>query len=359
MALPGPTGRTVRARVRPALPRRGVSFVNRMDRLLAIIWLLRSRGKMKAEELAAVFGVTPRSIYRDIQALAEANVPIVSLPGPDGGYSLMKEYAVSPITFTDEQIAALFLGASFLRATGLDPFRTAVDEAMAKIARVLPPKQVQRLEALRRSILPDFAGGARTPEEAQFFRLVHEGLVGSRRLQAEYRNLSGEITSRSIDPYGLIFQSGRWYVVGHCHLRGAIRMFRIDRFRKLALSEERFERPADFPLDPFLFRAAEEEEFSRPRVRVRLEADERQRRYLFEHPYFCRCNPQEVGESSVVLDVPEPSVPWLVDLVLEGRGRLRVIEPESVAEAVRQAAAAVHAAHGGGSRGAATSSGET
>lgn len=318
--------------------------MNRTDRLLAIVWLLRTRRKMKAEELAAVFAVTPRSIYRDVQALMEANVPVISLPGPDGGYSLMKEYSVTPITFSDPEVSALFLSAGFLQAMRLEPYQAAIRSAVEKIARVLPEGQVSKLRTLQQSILPDLPLRGAGSAEAQHFQTLQQALVERRTVQAAYRSPDSEDTERQLDPYGLIFQSGYWYAIAYCHLRQSIRMFRLDRFRDLRPTDRTFERPAEFPLDPFLFRHWADDELKGPRVPVRLAATPDQAAYLTSHPLFGRCNPrQEAGV--LMLDIPERSANYFTSIVLYAGGRLQVLEPESMKQRIREAAAGLARAH--------------
>lgn len=106
--------------------------MNRTDRLMAMLWLLRTRKTMTAAELGATFAISERSVYRDIAALSEAGVPVVALPGPGGGYSLMKEYAITPLAFTDQEAVALLLGAKFV--AGIEsPFTAPATEAADRL----------------------------------------------------------------------------------------------------------------------------------------------------------------------------------------------------------------------------------
>lgn len=319
--------------------------MNRTDRLLAIIWLLRTRQKIKAEELAEIFGVTVRSIYRDVQALMQANVPVISLPGPDGGYSLMKEYSVTPITFSDPEIAALYLGANFLNATRLGPFEKAIRSAIDKIGRVLPEAQVRRLQTLQRAILSEIGVRAMDECEVGYFQTLEGAIVDSCTLQAQYKAQDGEVSERAIDPYGLVFQAGHWYAVAYCHLRQGMRMFRLDRFIALERTDRRFQRPADFSVEAYSFRAWDEQELQRgPWQQVRLRCTPGWSSYFEAHDYFRRCKPRRTGDD-LLMDLPQGGLHSLVRLVMEARGGICVLEPADLREKISGYARELLSAH--------------
>src|SRR6266566_4616246 len=110
--------------------------MNRTDRLLAIVLELQGRGRQRAEDLAATFETSKRTIYRDIQALGQAGVPLISLPGH--GYSLMKGYFLPPLSFTTEEATMLLLGSDFMARNFDAQYRAAAESANRKIESVLP-----------------------------------------------------------------------------------------------------------------------------------------------------------------------------------------------------------------------------
>src|SRR5918997_3214167 len=110
--------------------------MNRMDRLFGLVVLLQRRKRLRAEDLASEFGVSRRTIYRDIFALNAAGVPIVSLPGQ--GYELMQGYFLPPLVFTREEAAALLLGARLLGQQAVGRIATGADTALSKIAAAMP-----------------------------------------------------------------------------------------------------------------------------------------------------------------------------------------------------------------------------
>ncbi|HWZ18246.1 MAG TPA: HTH domain-containing protein, partial [Ktedonobacteraceae bacterium] len=124
--------------------------MNRTDRLLAIILELQGKGRQRAEDLAETFETSKRTIYRDIQALGEAGVPIVSIPGL--GYSLMKGYFLPPLSFTADEATMLMLGSDLMAQSFDDQYRSAALSASCKIENVLPEKLREEVYYLQDSI---------------------------------------------------------------------------------------------------------------------------------------------------------------------------------------------------------------
>lgn len=128
---------------------------NRTDRLLAIILLLRSRRQRTARQLAEIFEVSQRTIYRDIESLTQADVPIVVDPGPEGGYRLLDTYALPPVMFTMDEAVGLFLGGSFVAHRQGTPFGEAIKTALIKIEDVLPDELRESVQTTVQSVLFD------------------------------------------------------------------------------------------------------------------------------------------------------------------------------------------------------------
>src|SRR4051794_2552704 len=124
--------------------------MNRTDRLLAIVLELQARRRQRAEDLAATFETSKRTIYRDIQALCEAGVPVVAVPGL--GYSLVEGYFLPPLTFTTDEATILLLGADFLAQIFDTQYRGAAQTASRKIEAVLPARLRSEVAHLQSSM---------------------------------------------------------------------------------------------------------------------------------------------------------------------------------------------------------------
>ncbi|MEO7908953.1 MAG: YafY family protein [Roseiflexaceae bacterium] len=226
--------------------------MNRTDRLLAIVLELQARGKQRAEDLAATFEVGKRTIYRDIQALCEAGVPVISTPGQ--GYALLEGYFLPPLRFTPDEALILLLGGDAMAQSFDAEYRAAAQSAGRKIAGALPEPlrdQVRSLQASMRFVA-DSTGGR--PEQADSLRQLRRAMLGRHSVHFDYYaryshdGISAQST-RSADPYGLVHVDGAWHLVAYCHLRQDIRHFRVDRMAQLTVLPQIFTRPADFTLD--------------------------------------------------------------------------------------------------------------
>lgn len=212
--------------------------MNRIDRLLGYILLFQKHGRLRAEDLAAAFEISRRTVYRDIHALSELGVPVVTWPGQ--GYTLMEGYFLPPLLFTPDEAAALVLGATLLaqQARGQWPGRAA--RATAKVTAILPAETRQRVDRLLEIIefyLPHQTFDLEEPRLTALQRAIHE----RRAVRLSYTSYGGAApTERVIEPERLTYGEGQWYITGFCRLRDAERSFRLERIDSLLVLDERF-----------------------------------------------------------------------------------------------------------------------
>jgi len=211
--------------------------VNRTDRLLGILLELQARGELRAEDLAATFEVSVRTIYRDVEALCETGVPVVATPGK--GYRLMEGYFLPPLSFTADEAALLALGGELVRDR-VDPLlRQAADEALRKLASVLPPERRAEVERRRQGLM--FGSLARPATDRRLVlarRAIEERRVARLLYHARRRE---QPEPREVEPIRLLHLTDAWYLAGYCRLRQDSRLFRLDRVDRLELLDERFE----------------------------------------------------------------------------------------------------------------------
>ena len=260
----------------------------RADRLLSLLLLLQARGGATARALAAELEVSVRTVYRDLEALAAAGVPVVTSSGPGGGCRLMEGYRLPLRGLRPEEAEArLILGVpSVLREIGLD---RALDAAHRQIRvtagltsgsgpRARPPGPVGSAEALVHLDMPRWFGGQ---EEVPSLRDLAQALRLRRRLALWYRPGGGrgdetsQAESRVVGPLGLVNKAGTWYLVASLADTGESRVFRGGRITRARVLAEPFERPAGFQLAAFWQRWSAEFEASRPRLQVALRASPR------------------------------------------------------------------------------------
>jgi predicted DNA-binding transcriptional regulator YafY len=223
-------------------------------RVLAVLEILQSQPQIGGAELARRVEVDRRTLRRYIAMLEEMGIPITTEQGRYGGYRLVPGYKLPPMMFTDEEAQALSLGLIAARGLGLADAAPAIESVQAKLDRVLPSAPRRTISALRESVALQ-TGDARTNADARLLRVLSESAQSRRSAGLRYRAADGALTSREFDVYGLVFRSGRWYVVGFCHLRKGLRTLRLDRVAHADVTARPFERPAGFDAPEYLRRA--------------------------------------------------------------------------------------------------------
>lgn len=212
--------------------------MNRVDRLFGILLHLQQRRRVRAQDLAARFEVSERTIYRDMTALGEVGVPIVALPG--AGYELMEGYYLRPLVFTPDEAGALALAAQMLLSQASGRVAGAAQLAQAKLSAILPAatrQQVDTLVAMVQFMLPPTRFDLDDPR----LTLLQQAIAERRRVLLRYHSYTrDETTERVLEPRRLTFSGTAWYVSGFCLLRQDERAFRLDRIDSWRLLDETF-----------------------------------------------------------------------------------------------------------------------
>jgi predicted DNA-binding transcriptional regulator YafY len=252
----------------------------RASRLLSLLLLLQSRGRMTAQELADELEVSIRTVYRDIDALGAAGVPVYADRGPAGGYQLLDGYRTRLTGLTSEEAASLFLAGMPGPAAELG-LGTVVAAAQLKLMAALPPELRSRAGRIRERFHLDTPGWFRQTEETPYLSTIAEAVWNQRRLRVLYRRWGGQAIEvrRVVDPLGLVLKAGLWYLVARSDVGGAdnrtagdLRTYRVSRVQELEETAEQFERPDDFDLTEFWLEWSEqfERRMYGMRVTVRL-----------------------------------------------------------------------------------------
>lgn len=226
--------------------------MNKMDRLLAIVLELQARDWTRAEELAANFEVSKRTIYRDMQALSEAGVPIVAVTGQ--GYGLMDGYFLPPLNFTTDEALMLILGSDFMAQNFDAQYRRAAESASAKIATVLPDRFVEDVTYLRHNINFFTSRPPVGEDDLEPLKQLRRAIIERRQVRLHYSKRFGddgtmEQSTRDVNPYSLARLSMDWYLLAYCHMRQDFRVFRLARIDKLTVLLKTFARSTQFKPD--------------------------------------------------------------------------------------------------------------
>ncbi|MER6139505.1 YafY family protein [Streptomyces sparsogenes] len=219
----------------------------RAGRLVSLLLLLQNRGRMTAAELAAELEVSVRTVYRDVESLTAAGVPVYGEPGHDGGYALVDGYRTRLTGLTAEEAEALFLAGLPGPAAelGLGSVLTAAE---LKLEAALPAALRRQARRVRERFHLDAPGWYREADDAPHLPAVAAAVWQRRAVEVRYRRwYVPEVVERRLEPYGIVLKAGRWYAVAHAG-GDTPRVYRIGQILELRPLDEEFAPPEDFDL---------------------------------------------------------------------------------------------------------------
>ena len=282
------------------------------SRLLEMLLLLMEKGNISAPKLAEQFDVSVRTIYRDIDALSAAGVPVYVTTGRNGGIRLMDNFVLDKSVLTEDETREILLGLQALIAV---PF-LGDGTALKKMA-VLFDQRTNWIDV-------DLSRwGTVNREDAKKFEAIKEAIFDERGVQFEYVDASGTITERKADPLKLVYKQHGWYLYGYCHLRKDFRIFKVTRMNDLhILTQPYLQKYSASQRSDYL-----NEEWMQTGVEVQLWFSRRHapRVYdVFEFTYI------ESREDGIYVTAPIPEDEWLYSFLLSFGANARVIQPEHI-----------------------------
>ncbi|MEO6904685.1 MAG: YafY family protein [Bacteroidia bacterium] len=210
----------------------------RLSRLTAILTQLQTKRLLTATELAKNFSVSTRTIYRDIKALEQANVPIVTDEGK--GYSLAQGYSIPPIMFTESEANALITAEKLILNNKDSSFIKEYTEAINKIKAVLRNNTKDKANLLSNRIV--FRHTKENNQTSNYLSSLQLALTNLTLAKIEYNSPeTNKTTNRIIEPFGLYSTQENWLIIAYCHLRKEFRSFRLDRIKQLTILDKNFE----------------------------------------------------------------------------------------------------------------------
>jgi predicted DNA-binding transcriptional regulator YafY len=224
-------------------------MADRAARLMAVIDLLQTRGQLTTGAIAELLGVSERTIRRDLVSLQDLELPVRVTPGRYGGVTIEPGALLAPLRFTNAELVALLLGVRTMAAAADSAFAPAARSALARLESVMTPRARERAHALADALVEAPLRGSDTdetsPPDSEVVLQLAEAIRACERVRLHYASPASGHTSRDVDPYGLV-RLKHWYLAAHCHLRGGLRTFRLDRIRRLDRDGPRFRRPDGF-----------------------------------------------------------------------------------------------------------------
>lgn len=208
--------------------------VKRSERLHALAEMLRRQGSRgcTAERLATEFGVSVRTVKRDLAALEHSGAPIWSRPGPGGGYGLAGGASLPPVNLTSAQAVSLLAAVS---AAPDAPYADLAAAAVRKILDVLDPRTRDRAQQLADRVWVDVP----SPPNRAIRSPLEQGMTDQRTVRIRYAAGGGAPTTREVEPVLFASRNGYWYLIGWCRLRDAMRWFRLDRIEHAVVTSAR------------------------------------------------------------------------------------------------------------------------
>lgn len=311
--------------------------MNRIDRISAILIQLQSRRVVKASDIAERFGMSLRTVYRDIKTLEEAGIPLIGEAGV--GYSIMDGYRLPPVMFTREEATA-FLTAEKLMEKLTDP---SSDEnyksAMYKIRSVLRMAEKDFLENIDGHIeVFKSRRTSGTKMDLNPLQIILKGIGERNVLSIHYFAAhTQQKTERCIEPVGVFYQDNYWHLIGWCRLREDYRDFRLDRISNISLTGERF-RTLHPNLNEYISRSAKEKNLQAVVIKI----EKRVVPYVNEQKYYNGfISEREVDgmiEMTFLTEFIEGFVRWLM---MYG-DMAEVVSPVSLKEKVKEISGIIH-----------------
>ena len=211
----------------------GFSLGDKMqiNRLFEIVYLLLEKRSMTARELAERFEVSTRTIYRDVEVLSEANIPIYMNKGKNGGISLLPDFILNKTVLTEQEKEEILTSLQALNSVSLKHANTA----LAKLGSLFGMPNTDWVEV-------DFSTWSDPAKEREIFEELKVSILSKKVVEFSYNSTKGEETRRIVEPLKLCYKSNSWYLYGFCRVRKDYRFFKLRRLKELVMTEQTFER---------------------------------------------------------------------------------------------------------------------
>ena len=301
----------------------------RIDRMLAITVMLLNRKRISARELAEKFEISIRTVYRDIDAINMAGIPIVSYAGNNGGFGIIDTYKI------DRQLLSLNDMLSMLSAlkgvnTTLE--NNELDSAIEKIHSLVPKDKKEQLNLHLEQFIIDLFPWGYSKKKKEQLQIVHKAISAEKLINFDYHNQKGEHVNRTVEPMTILLKGFAWYLFGYCTVRNDFRIFRLTRLKNITTLNKNFTRrkksyndmnPSD-NIQPTNLMKLVLKFSSKIRFRVEDFYEEENIEYL------------ESGEMLVTVKFPEDE--WVYSTILSYGEHVEVLEPLHVRKIIQQKA---------------------
>ncbi len=223
----------------------------KLHRLISVLLLMESRRTMKAGELASKLEISIRTVYRDIETLCEAGIPLTATTGPNGGIHLMEGYSSGISFLQEEDIISLYLSGMGIQPDSQSNITAKLNNTLLKLQNSLSQTQLSHINNIKRKFYFDA-----TPWWGNSKRLYHvdtlvHSIFQSQAIRIAYQKVDGELSYRKLYPYGIVVKSMDWYLVAYCEKNKDMRTFKCERIVECIMLVENFTIPAEFHIEDY------------------------------------------------------------------------------------------------------------
>ncbi len=266
----------------------------KVDRLVSIIMLLLEQKRIGAEELADRFEVSPRTIYRDMDAINLAGIPVLSIPGVGGGFEIMQDYKIDKKVFSTADLSVILMGLSSL--SGMMRGDELVN-ALAKVKSFVPADRAREIELTTSQILIDLSPWMGNKDAQAYLELIKTALRESKTLSFDYLDQHGNKSARRAEPYQLVLKGSHWYWQGFCRQRRDFRLFKLSRMSNPRMEKETFT-PREHPRPQLEF----SETLATLQTRIKLRIHQSVMERVLDYCAYDNFSPD--GEEHWIVDFP-------------------------------------------------------
>ena len=298
----------------------------KVDRLVSIIMTLLNKERIGAQELADMFEVSPRTIYRDIDAINMAGIPIRSISGVGGGFEIMPEYKIDKNVFSTADLLAILMGLSNL--SNMIQSDELVN-VLAKIKSFIPADRAKDIEIKKNQINIDLSSWSGNRNIQPYLQMIKTAIEDYKQISFGYIAHHGNKTVRTVEPYQLVLKSSHWYFYGYCYHRSAYRLFRLSRMSELQIEQKTFV-PRDYQQPMLDFETIIETMQEEIKIRIHKSVLDR----VLE---FCTCEhflPD--GDEHYIVDFPFLENEYYYDILLSFGDKCECLEPLHIREKMKQ-----------------------
>ena len=287
-----------------------------INRLIEMVYILLDKKTITAKELSNHFEVSQRTIYRDIDTLSAAGIPIYTNKGKGGGISLLDNFVLNKSILSEKEQVEILSSLQSLKALNVQD----VEPVLNKLAAIFGKNNTSWIDV-------DFSRWGSNPDEREKFNIFKAAILNKTMVSFDYFGSNGKKTERTVEPLKLVFKGYAWYVYAFCHIKSDFRIFKVSRIKNLMIKEECFVRNA--PENIFM----ESNDINTNMLRVVLKIHSRMAFRVFDE--FGYGSIVENRDGSFIVTIELPDEEWLYGYILSFCGDAEVIEPKVIRNGIK------------------------